>query len=192
MKLRIQSMIAIGALLCSLPCGRSFAQSFSVATNTTPVGSAYSYAFTLNYDQAGDVQALTDNIWEWSFYLEPNTPIPVDVSSPSGWKFLYTATTGEFDWYTEGPNGYAAGDFGKSVIIPGGSLSGFQLTTPLPPDVSVVTAYDQQFNSDANTATLPAAPAAVPEASTAVSLGIGLLSLLLVAMRRYGKRKRAC
>lgn len=184
--LRIRRSIVAGGLLCILLCGRSFAQSFSVATNTAPIGNSYSYAFTLNYDQAGQVQALTDNIWEWSFFLDPNTPVPTDISSPTGWKYLYTANTGEFDWYTEGPNGYAMGDFGNNIITPGNSLSGYQFSSPLPPDISVATAYDQQFNTDANIATLPVTPSAVPEASTAISFGI--LPLLLLAGYRRVKR----
>ena len=182
--LRIQGSILVGGLLCGMLCGPSIAQSFSVATVTTSIGSSYNYAFALNYDQAGQVQGLTDNIWEWSFYLDPNTLIPTGISSPTGWKYLYTANTGEFDWYTEGPNGYGSGDFGNDVITPSSSLNGFQFSSPLPPDISVAMAYDQQFNSDANVATLPVAPTPVPEAGTATGLGLGILPILLLTVCR--------
>ena len=176
-------LFAATGVISSLLCAPCIGQSFSVDTTTTQFNGAYDYAFTLNYDQAGQVQGLTDNIWEWSFYLDPNTPIPTDISSPIGWESLYTPETGEFDWYTEGPNGFAGGDFGTNVIISGNSLNGFQLTTPLSPDLSLATAYDEQFNSDISLAILPVAPAAVPEASTWQSLGSFLLLGLPLAAR---------
>ena len=182
---RIRGLIVAVGLLCSLFCGRSYAQSFSVATNTAPIGNSYSYAFTLNYDQAGQAQTLTDKIYDWSFSIDPSISAPTQVLLPTGWKSTYDATSGQFDFYTEGPNGFGNGDFGTNVIQPGQLLSGFGLTTPAAPDLSIAFATDEQFNQDAVTATLPTTiPAAVPEASTAMSLGLGILTLLLLTVRR--------
>ena len=168
-------------------------QSFSVDTTVTQEASQYTYNFTLNYDQAGQVQALADKVWDWSFYMDASGPLPIDVAVPTGWKESYDPASGQFDFYTEGPNGFGNGDFGAYVIQPGQSLSGFGLTTAAAPDLSIAFATDEQFNQDATTATLPTTlPAAVPEASTAVSLGIGILPLLLVTVRRQVKRKVVC
>jgi len=175
-----------GTLL--LLCCNAHAQSFSVDTIVTQNATQYSYAFTLNYDQAGQVQTLTDKIYDWSFSIDPTLSAPTQVLLPTGWKSTYDATTGQFDFYTEGPNGFGSGDFGNDVIQPGQSLAGFGLTTPAAPDLSIAFATDEQFNQDAVTATLPTTtPAAVPEPSTITTFSVGALSLLLFAVRRRVK-----
>jgi len=186
-RLMLLCLLASGVL--SLP---AYSQSFSVSTTVTQAASQYAYNFTLNYDQAGQVQALTDKVWDWSFYMDIATPAPTNVAVPTGWNYSYDPESGQFDFYTEGPNGFGSGDFGAYVIQPGQSLSGFGLTTTAAPDLSIAFATDEQFNQDAATATLPTTvPAAVPEASTAVSLGVGLLPLLAFAVRRQLRRKVA-
>ncbi len=176
------SVLAVCAL--SLP---AHAQSFSVGTAVTQTADQYSYSFTLNYDQSGTVQSLTDNIWDWTFNVDPSLPMPTGIVTPTGWKASYDASSGQFDFYTEGPNGFGSGDFGSYVILPGQSLSGFGLTTPAAPDSSIAFATDVQYNQDAAVALLPGSvPAAVPEASASVSLGIllALGGVGVVARRR--------
>lgn len=134
------------------------AQAFSLSTQTTAISSGYQYAFTLNYDRVGDLQQITGPMWQWTFYLEPNSPAPTGVTSPTGWQFLYKPTTGECVWYTEGANGWGSGDYGAATLAPGGSLTGFALSTPVPPDSSMVQGYDTAMNMDAATATLPVDP----------------------------------
>lgn len=118
-------------------------QSFSVDTTVTQTTSQYTYAFTLNYDQAGAVLGLTDPIYDWTFFIDPASPAPTAITLPTGWKDTYDSTSGEFDFYTEGPNGFGNGDFGPDVIQPGQSLSGFGLTTPAAPDLSIAYATDE-------------------------------------------------
>lgn len=176
------TLVAIFAM--SLP---SHGQSFSVDTNVSQSASLYSYGFTLNYDQAGQNPLLTDNIWDWTLYIDPSLPTPTDITTPTGWLSSYDPTSGQFDFYTEGPSGFANGDFGNYVILPGQSLSGFGLTTPAAPDSSIAFATDVQYNQDATLATLPTTvPAAVPEASTSASFGVLLLlgGVGVVARRR--------
>jgi len=190
MKRLFDRLVLIGTL--SLLCCNAYAQSFSVGTAVTQTADRYSYVFTLNYDQAGTTQSLTDPIYDWSFSIDPALSAPTQVLLPTGWKDSYDPISGQFDFYTEGPNGFGGGDFGAYIIQPGQSLSGFGLTTAAAPDLSIAFATDEQFNQDAATATLPTTvPAAVPEASTAVSLGVGLLPLLAFAVRRQLRRKVA-
>lgn len=168
-----------------LLCSGVQAQSFSVDTTITPTTDSYSYTFTLNYDQAGAVQGLTDSIYDWTFYIDPSTPPPTAIALPTGWKYSYNQTSGQFDYYTEGANGFGSGDFGLEVLQPGQSLQGFGLTTPAVPDVSIAFATDKQFNQDATVATLPTSvPNPVPESSSALALGIGIAGLCLLAFRR--------
>lgn len=165
-------------------------QSFSINTAVTQTASLYSYSFTLNYDQIGQVQTLTDSIYDWSFLIAPGVPPPTDITLPTGWKYSYDLISGQSDFYTEGPKGFGNGDFGPNVILPGQSLSGFGLTTPAAPDLSTAFATDEQFNQDATSATLPTAvPAPVPEVSTWQSLGAFLLLGGMLAIRRpHSKR----
>jgi hypothetical protein len=175
MKIRLLAgIVALSLWICSL-ASPSQSQSFSVGTTVAQNGGQYSYAFTLNYDQAGQVQTLTDSIYDWSFFVDPATPLPTDIKTPAGWIYSYDPASGQFDFYTEGPNGFGNGDFGPDVILPGASLSGFGLTTPAAPDQSIAFATDEQFNQDATTATLPTSIPLVPEASTWQSLGALLL-----------------
>ena len=173
----------------------SQSQSFSVVTSTAADGLNYDYSFTLNYDQAGTVLSLTDPIYDWTFYMDPTVSAPTQVLLPIGWKYNYDSGSGQFDFYTEGPSGFGNGDFGPDVIQPGASLAGFGLTTPAAPDQSIAFATDEQFNQDSTLATLPTSiPAAVPEASTTVSLGL-LLALGLgggvIAARRKKTNEKA-
>ena len=189
--LRMLQVAVLGWMLLVLTSA-SYAQSFSIATLTAANGSNFDYLFTLNYDQLGSVQTLTDPIYDWSFSIDPALSAPTQVLLPNGWEDSYDPASGQFDFYTEGPNGFGGGDFGAYIIQPGQSLSGFGLTTAAAPDLSIAFATDEQFNQDATTATLPTTvPAAVPEASTAVSLGVGLLPLLAFAVRRQLRRKVA-
>ena len=184
--LLIRSFLASSLAICALALP-AYSQSFSVATDVVQTDSQYNYVFTLAYDQAGQVQALADNIWNWAFYVDPSLPTPTDVTTPMGWKSTYDASSGQVDFYTEGPNGFGSGDFGSYVLLPGQSLAGFGLTTPAAPDSSVAYATDVLYNRDAALASLPGAvPVAVPEASASVSLGVllALGGVGIVARRR--------
>ena len=140
------------------------AQRFTVDTAFTATGALDTYHFTLNYLQSGLGQPLQGNIYQWAFFLDAGTPEPTNIISPTGWQHKYEPSTGEFDWYTEGPAGYANGDYGPYVLRSGNSLGGFALGTPLLPGLSVAFASDTQQNSDLNFATVPAfAPVSVPE-----------------------------
>lgn len=169
-------------------CCNAHAQSFSVITAVTEAADQYSYTFTLNYNQAGTAQSLTGNVWDWNFYVDPSLPTPTDIIIPTGWKSTFDASSGQVDFYTEGPNGFGSGDFGSDVLLPGQSLSGFGLTTPAAPDLSVAFATDEQFNQDATTAILPTTlPAAVPEFSTNRTLAAFLFLGVLFAKLRLGR-----
>lgn len=185
-RLTTSGFILAATLALSIP-GHS--QSFSIATSTVVNGSNYDYSFTLNYDQAGAVQGLTDPIYDWSFSIDPAASAPTQVLLPTGWKYSFDTTSGQFDFFTEGPNGFGNGDFGNDVIQPGQSLSGFGLTTPDAPDLSIAFATDEQFNQDATTAMLPTSVPAVPESSTIVSLGL-LLALGMGGIGAARKRVR--
>lgn len=175
-------IILAATLALSLP---SHSQSFSVATSAVVDSSNYDYSFTLNYDQAGIVQSLTDPIYDWSFTMDPAASAPTQVILPIGWNYSFDPTSGQFDFYTQGPTGFGNSDFGPNVVQPGQSLSGFGLTTPNAPDLSIAFATDEQFNQDATTATLPTTmPAAVPEVSTWQSLGIMVVLGGMLAFRR--------
>ena len=168
----------------------SHAQSFSVVTTVTQTASQYTYGFTLNYDQIGAGIGLTDPIYDWTFFIDPTLPMPTAIALPTGWKDTYDLTSGQFDFYTEGPNGFGNGDFGPNVILPGRSLSGFGLTTSAAPNLSIASATDEQFNQDSTVAMLPTtAPAPVPEVSTWQSLGALLLLGGLLAVRRPRNRQ---
>ena len=183
---KLCSNLVLAGTLLSL-CFSAHAQSFSVNTAVTQTADQYSYAFTLNYDQMGTVQTLTDNVWDWNFYVDPSLPTPTGITTPMGWKSTYDASSGQVDFYTEGPNGFGSGDFGSYVLLPGQSLAGFGLTTPAAPDSSVAYATDVLYNQDATVALLPGAvPVAVPEASASVSLGVllALGGVGIVARRR--------
>ena len=191
MKISLRAMSAsLFSSLGMLLCVSAFAQNFTLDTSVTPpADDLYSYSFTVNYVQDVTPGTLTDAMYDWYFSIDPSLSAPTQVVLPTGWKSTYDATSGQFDFYTEGPNGFGSGDFGNNVIQPGHSLSGFGLTTPAAPDLSIAFATDEQFNQDAVTATLPTTtPAAVPEPSTITTFSIGALSLLLFAVRRRSKR----
>ena len=175
-------VVATCVLLLSCCAARS--QSFSVSTAVTPDGVQYVFGFTLNYDQTGAVQSLADNMWDWTFYMDPSIPIPTAVALPTGWKYAYDTTGGEFDFYTEGPGGFGNGDFGPDVILPGESLSGFGLTSPAAPDLSIAFTTDEQYNQDANIVTLPTTVPA-PEPSAYLIVGLGTLLLGVMAYGRW-------
>ena len=182
-KISALSFLAIYALVLPAHC-----QSFSVGTVVTQAADQYSYVFTLNYDQMGAAQSLTDNIWDWNFYVDPSLPTPSDIMTPTGWKSTYDTSSGQVDFYTEGPNGFGSGDFGSDVLLPGHSLSGFGLTTLAAPNLSIAFVTDQQFNQDAATAILPTTlPAAVPEFSTNRTLAAFLFLGVLFAKLRLGR-----
>lgn len=141
--------ICLGAL------ASASAQSFSVGTTATPVSGGYLYEFNLRYDKPGDLQPLTTGIWQWSFAMAPWTPLPAAVESPAGWKYQYKPQTGEFCWYTEGTNGWVAGDFGATILPASGSLAGFRMNIPFPPEENLAYAFDTAGNQDANQATIP-------------------------------------
>jgi Tol biopolymer transport system component len=71
-------------------------------------------------------------LWEWRVGLDGDQPQPTAVSAPLGWKsdIVWSMDERCVRFRTEGPNGWAAGDFGGSVIPEGGSLSGFSFTLP--------------------------------------------------------------
>ncbi len=175
----------MGLLLACILIVPARSQSFSVDTTVTPDGAQYDYAFTLNYDQAGQAQTLTDPIYDWNFFLDPSVPTPTAIALPTGWKYTYDPTSGQFDFYTEGPTGFGNSDFGSYVIQPGASLPGFGLTTPAAPDQSIAFATDEQFNQDANIATLPVA---TPEPSVWAVMGVGALAGGIMALRRRARQ----
>ncbi len=132
-----------------------YAQSFSVNTSATPSSGGYLYEFTLRYDKPGDLKSLTAGIWQWSFAMAPWTPLPTAVESPVGWKYQYKPETGEFCWYTEGTNGWVAGDYGATTLPASGSLAGFRMTMPFGPQDNLAYAFDTAGNQDSNAATIP-------------------------------------
>jgi len=71
-------------------------------------------------------------LWEWRVGLDGDQPQPTAVSAPPGWKWdvVWSMDERAVRFWTEGPNGWASGDFGQSVIPEGGSLSGFSFTIP--------------------------------------------------------------
>ncbi|MGV3615851.1 MAG: PEP-CTERM sorting domain-containing protein [Fimbriimonas sp.] len=130
--------------------------------------------------------SLTTPIWQWSFESEPGLLQPTAVSTPTGWSYNYDPESGIFQWYTEGPNGWSTGDFGSNTIPLGESLSGFRLTSPLAPDLSIAEAIDTDFNSDFSLATVPVQAVPEPTTITAVALGAGIL----LRRRRRGRHER--
>jgi hypothetical protein len=96
-----------------------------VSFSLSESGGNDSYNFTLK-----NVEGAA--LWEWRVGLDGDQPEPTDVSAPPGWKWDIVWNMDErcVRWWTEGANGWAAGDFGDSVINQGASLSGFSFTIP--------------------------------------------------------------
>ena len=73
----------------------------------------------------------------------------------------------------------------SSDFTPGVPISGFSFSSPFAPAMTSFDTIDINFNTTTGTAIGPEiAPAAVPEASTLVSAGAGLLALTFLAVRR--------
>lgn len=175
----------------------AYTQGIAVDTQLTSNAALLTYDFTVNYS-GGVSSSLIEGVWQWCFYIQPGTVEPSDVVSPTGWQHVYDASSGLFTWFTEGPGGWAYGDFGDNVIVPGGSLSGFRLTTPLSPDYNLAYANDELFNTDIAIARLPViAPMSVPEGNTPMFIGCLLAANGLIWLRcrirgRYDDYQNTC
>ena len=96
-----------------------------VSFDLTDSSGSKSYSFTLKNVKGAP-------LWEWRAGLDGDQPQPTAVSAPPGWNSDVVWSMDErcVRFWTEGPNGWAAGDFGSSVIPEGASLSGFSFTIP--------------------------------------------------------------
>ena len=146
-------LLALVLMAANVACAN--AQSFSVATTITPEDGQYVYAFTLVYDRSGEAPALTAPIWQWTFYLEPYSQPPAVLGVPDGWSYIYKPETGEFCWFTQGPDGWVMGDYGSKVLLSGQSLAGFRVKTPMPASENLANAFDTQSSQDVAMASLP-------------------------------------
>lgn len=153
---------------------RAAAQSFIIDTDTIVLLDGYKYSFTLKYIQDGSEGSLTEPIWSWMFSIPTDFGEPTEILSPDGWQFIYDPNYGDCTWFTEGPEGWAMGDFGNYIITPGGSLSGFSFRTPLEPAYGLAVATDTAYSEDYAIALLPQV-APVPEPASIASLALGLV-----------------
>jgi len=188
-KFLMQLLIQVIFLILAV---NSYAQGFTINTDVAPASGLNEYRFTLDYFSSGSNQTLQSDVWQWSFFLDTDVPSPTSVVSPSGWQHTYDPSSGEFIWFTEGPQGAVNGDYGSYVLSVGNQLSGFILRSSLEPDLSIAFATDTQANTDLNFVTLPAnlPSSAVPEPNATLYLGASALGLLSIVWG-HKRRKRA-
>ena len=66
-------------------------------------------------------------LWSYTLYYDADAGAPMQIGSPPAWAYDLDSANGTVTWYTQGPNGWIAGDFGASTIPPNGQLAGFSV-----------------------------------------------------------------
>ncbi len=178
----MKRILLIAVALLSM-ASTSVAQSYTISTSVINDSGIQSYSFTLSYDQMGNENPLSEPIWSWVFAIPTDFGSPTDIVCPQGWQFIYDPNWGDCIWFTEGPEGWAAGDFGSNTIAPRGVLSGFSFKTRLEPAYGLVIATDTAFVDDYTIATIPQV-SPVPEPASMAVLGLSLFSLVTRSRRR--------
>ena len=71
-------------------------------------------------------------IWEFRLELDPALSSAPTIEAPVGWEgeLLWSPWEHAVRWHTQGPTGWAAGDYGQAVIGEDASLSGFRVRIP--------------------------------------------------------------
>lgn len=167
-------LTACSALALSLLGGNAYCQSLAAHIDASQIGNNWSYTLT-NNEAASSPYFLSD------FNLSVGAPFE-DVTAPVGWSYT-TDNSSYIYWFnTDAQLPY------PHDVAPGAHLDGFSFTSSVAGSQLSsygLSSWDHSQDAPGTTAVgmilTPRSPAAVPEASTAVGLGMGLI---LVATRR--------
>ncbi len=169
---RLAGSALAGALGVLLSAGAAHAQiQVSVVPTVTKTGGLYTYSYTVtNFTNADLLVVNLDGL--------PLVPGALsNFTAPAGFQIgavPYDSTVGIESFLAD-----------SSDFTPGVPISGFSFSSPFAPAMTSFDTIDINFNTTTGTAIGPEiAPAAVPEASTLVSAGAGLLALTFLAVRR--------
>ena len=112
-------------------------------------------------------------LWEWRVDFAPDDPEPTAVAAPPGWgvEVVWEVMERCVRWYTQGPGGWAAGDFGTEVIPEGQSLSGFGFRLPQRMEALAYSATDVDFRVDGGMLRLVPGLVAAPDDLVADTTG---------------------
>ena len=164
---------SVTKLLVFVGIGAVTARGNVIATPTiTSVGGVFTYSYDLS-------NTGSDGIF--LFTLDVSGPIS-STNAPAGWLASTTPVLGDIlvEWGSGEPS---------SDVLPGSSLSGFVLTSNLPPGAVQFSALDESLNEFGGSTQGPvASPSSVPEPSTlplVITAVAGLFS-----MRRYSRSVR--
>ena len=174
--------LSAGGYLVFLGITNASAQNLAATATLDQSGqTVWNYTLT-NLEPAGSSNWLTD------FYLPLNAPI-TDVQTSNGWQ-IDTDNTSYIQWYNTETFPY------PNDVAPGLSASGFSFTSVATGSIVQYTLGSWDHTMDAvgsyaadNILTPDASPAAVPESSASVSLGIllALGGVGVMARRRMGR-----
>lgn len=171
----LAGLTLIGAL-GAFSAGAAHAQSqVAVAPTVTRSAGVYTYSYTVTNFTTTDLLIVNlDNL--------PLVPGALyNFSAPTGFQIgavPYDSGIGIVSFLAD-----------ASVFTPGVSVSGFTFSSLYAPATVPFDTIDTSFSAVTGTTQGPSiAPAAVPEASTLVSVGAGLLALTFLAVRRRATR----
>jgi hypothetical protein len=120
-------------------------------------GTSYSFAVT----NTGD-----SGLWEFRIDLPASALPPISVAAPAGWQAdtVWSGISHYARWYTQGPGGWGAGDFGPGVVAPSSTLSGFRMLLAQPLEQCAFSAMDTNLRLDAGMLSMvPGVVAAPPD-----------------------------
>lgn len=155
-----------GALGALFSAGSARAQVLLTPT-VTPMGSLFNYSYSVTNLTTADLAVININ----GLVLDPATA--TNLMSPAGYQITFDPNLGIAS--------FLPGLDNASTFGPGSVVSGFSFDSAFAP--STVT-FDTLDANNGMTAGTTVGPAAVPEASTLVSLGAGLSVLAFIAVRR--------
>ena len=114
--------LAVHATSTGEPIGLIREQGMTVDYSQKPSGANTQCDFTLSNTKGSP-------IWEWRLTLDADQPQPTSISAPPGWssELVWNMSEQCVRWYTEGPTGWASGDYGQNTLPQGSSLSGFSV-----------------------------------------------------------------
>ena len=164
---RLAGPLALAGAFGALFSAGSARAQVLVTPTVTPMGSLFNYSYSITNLSAADLAIINVN----GLAMDPTTA--TNLMAPAGYQITFDPNLGIAS--------FLPGLSNSSTFGPGSIVSGFSFDSAFAP--SAVTFDTLDANGSASTGTT-VGPAAVPEASTLVSLGAGLSVLAFIAVRR--------
>ena len=164
---RLAGPLALAGALGALFCAGSARAQVLVTPTVASMGSVFNYSYSITNLGMADLAVINLN----GLALDPATA--TNLMAPAGYQITFDPNLGIASFLPGLDN---ASTFGAGSVV-----SGFSFDSAFAPSA---VAFDTLDANGAATTGTTLGPAAVPEASTLVSLGAGLSVLALIAVRR--------